>query len=163
MCFYIHKDHIEAKTADKDITCYKVLLVNGNKFWHALRLAPLEAPYRSTLYRLWVTYKSEIIMRGDNTIENGLHSLTNFKQAVHKLEEIERTDMLHSIYKAIIPKNSTYYYDPIKNEYVSNQLRIIEKTSNSYVRAIRKDIADEYKARMEEAHRSQKLQEAPGI
>lgn len=115
MCFYIHRDHRKEKIAEQDIVCYKRLKPIF-LFWGV-------SPFRGFSYRLRKTYKSKIIRSrySSDRIEEGLHSYSDFDQAYY------RTHYDESIYKAIIPKGSTYYYNPEDHEYVSNRLKVIKK------------------------------------
>ncbi len=129
MCFIIHKDHSEPKKAEKDITCYKRLHRN------------YVAPYQNFQYRKDLEYKSTIISYGAS-INEGLHSYSNSYKALYITTPFEFAPytyclkLLLKIFKKIytggdivvickIPKGSTYYYNPIENEYVSDRLKVI--------------------------------------
>lgn len=116
MCFFIHEYHAEKKIANRDITCYKYLYNN------------FRSPYQGKLYRLNKLYKSSIRMIIDfdiiPIITIGLHSYSCKRFAIRqmKAEGI--------LVKGIIPKGSEYYYNPVRHEYVSNQIILQEIIKN---------------------------------
>lgn len=115
MCFIIDPKHPEKKIAKRDITCYKVLNSLATSIY---QLKP---------YELGVLYKQKMedpIKKGlgDAKINIGFHSYSNIKRANLIVLLIG-----NYVYKTIIPKGSEYYYNSMRNEYVSNQIIIKEK------------------------------------
>lgn len=128
MCFQIHSDHKEIKTAEEDITCYKVLRRTGKPFLQFFGLGKYEAPFQDTPYKLKQLNKVELESPRAGMIEIGLHSLITMAEAVRLINlcwgpEVEK----YKIMKAIIPKGSEYYVNPVREEYVSNQLIVIKR------------------------------------
>lgn len=130
MCFYIDSKYPDKQIAKRDITCYKVL-------WNSYRSA-----FRFKLYELDELYKVRIekpyFLSGIYTIDRGFHSYSNLKQAVQERVHIVKLTNCSSCYnkfalqefaivKCIIPKDSEYYYNSERREYVSNQIIIKEK------------------------------------
>lgn len=122
MCFYIHPNHQQMKTATKDIMCFKIL--DSRR----------ESPFRYFYYEFNKLYKSQISfvpnkILGENgkikvlpstKIDTGLHSLISKKAAVRFKRE--RFVYQYLIYEAVIPAGANYYYNPDTGEYVSNRL-----------------------------------------
>lgn len=115
MCFFIHPKHQDLKIATKDIVCWKRLEVTGKN---------IESPYQGTNYYIDSTKASPIEVFG-NSIHVGLHSYSIREQARIKKRKTGRYN--ERIFKAIIPKGSKYYYNPGRNEYVSNKLKIVSQ------------------------------------
>jgi len=118
MCFHIDPKYPEKKIAKRDIPCYKVLQVQ--KFFEEERYA---SPYKLFFYKLGKQEFTEIgkVMEYDY-INEGFHSYSTKKKAGRI-----RFCMNSSIFKAIIPKGSEYYYSSKRKEYVSNSIVIKEK------------------------------------
>ncbi len=112
MCLKIEKN-LEAKVAKSDIRCYKLIKVHRYK--HLVN----QEPFYRTLYRDYIIsigkkYTSDItINRWDDyndEIEEGLHSITNIKDACKLLKhETEHFGYDVHIVSCTIPKGSTYY------------------------------------------------------
>lgn len=138
MCFYLHKDHSEAKVADKDITCYKVLLnLPGNATSIMREIStPFLSPHKHEPYELNQLKEAKIgdvkesIYRFKKKIDEGLHSHSvGLKGWNAVARPLGGNDL--GLFKATIPKGATYYYNPDREEYVSNQL-IVQKELNTY-------------------------------
>lgn len=128
MCFYIHNKHLKEKTAERDITCYKVFSsrdINGNQHGKYIR-----SYYRSFNYKFGTRYELDgyinpiLGAKGDPYMINvGLHSYTSLEKAKKVIQGMA------SYYKKIIipcviPKGSKYYHNPGDREYVSDQIII---------------------------------------
>ena len=115
MCFIIHPDHKEKKTATEDIVCYKILRTD------------LVSIYYNYQYKIGKLAKSSLLYNSFmvDIITDGLHSYSDLIKAQKRRSYSTRT-----IYKAIIPKGAKYYYNPHDKEYVSNQLIIQEEIKN---------------------------------
>lgn len=124
MCFHIHPDYPNPILAEKDITCYKVLLKHpiNKKF---------QSPYQYVPYEIETLIESEIgtphykVWEERNGIDSGLHSFSSIIRAGRYTNQEDN----RRIFKATIPKGSYYYFNPEKKEYVSNKL-IVNRISN---------------------------------
>ncbi len=138
MCLKIRNTK-ESRTlwvANEDITCYKVLDVWGKQ---------IISPYQSFKYKIGKLYKAKLKVapvdkidgihrfKGndkwtDDTIIDfiykGLHSYTSLK-ALNKRQYYNFFG--YNTFKCIIPKGSEFYIDPIRGEYVSNQIIIVKE------------------------------------
>ena len=116
MCFTIDENHRRRKTAKEDITCYKVLI--DREYQHS----NYYSPYYGYKYVLGKLVKSRL-QRPDrhNDINKGLHSHSTLKNA-----NVCR-DYFDVIVTCTIPKGAKYYYNHIKEEYVSNRLIAVER------------------------------------
>ena len=120
MCFKIYKNHPLPKYADKDIICYKVTDNNKIKENNFISIVK-EFKYKyDTLYILDTPLEIELIKHSEKkteyNIEKGFHSYSNYNNASGWIE--------CSIIKCIIPKGSTYYFNPVRQEYVSDKIKI---------------------------------------
>ena len=123
MCFNINLAYPEAKTAEIDIICYKVLEKDDDT---------LVSPYEKELYfKKGNTVIKEVKDFGikDNKIFEGLHSFSSLTSALKSIEIIKEEFYIgdFSIHKAIIPKRTKYYYNPLTEEYVSLKLKVWRK------------------------------------
>ena len=112
MCFVIHKDHPKAKVAEKDIKVYKVLENNRGR---------LISTYQYFKYNPKQLYHSKIVIepwREKLLIDEGLHSFSSLKGVD---DHISCCAWEACVCEFIIPKGSEYYYNPDKQEYVSDQ------------------------------------------
>lgn len=109
MCFYIHRDQPKLKVATRSIRVWK-------RFTETLR-----SPYRLFQYEPDKEYRSDL---GKGTLINqvhaGLHAYTSFDQAWRK--RLRREILL----ECTVPKGATYYWNPSRQEIVSNRLVIKE-------------------------------------
>jgi hypothetical protein len=118
MCFYIHQDHIDAKIAENDITCYKILTRKKNK--------DLVSPYIGSEVILGEKVEQKLERYGFS-IDIGIHSCSTFLSAVKRRFEMwAGTHCCEPgkkiIIKCIIPKGTKYYYNPEDKEYVSEAM-----------------------------------------
>ena len=131
MCFNINSDYPEAQTAETDIICYKVLEKDDDT---------LVSPYEKELYfKKGNTVIKEVKDFGikDNKIFEGLHSFSSLTSALKSIEIIKEEFYISDffihkisdffIHKAIIPKKTKYYYNPLTEEYVSLKLKVWRK------------------------------------
>lgn len=109
MCFYIHHDHNDAKTAKRDITCYKVLIKRGQKY---------EALIFDKFYRIGTKPRPVTLDRWGFGIDRGYHSYSTKRKA--KQHCSWSNDIV--VVEFIIPKGATYYYNPDYKEYVATQI-----------------------------------------
>lgn len=121
MCFIVHFKHREPKIAERDIICYKVLAYKDS--FNSYR-----SPFTDTEYT--INELKEVIMGepSHGNIEEGLHSYASIKKAGILAKRRWKS---RSVFKAIIPKGSTYYYNPYHQEYVSSQLKVSRKSLRS--------------------------------
>ena len=124
MCFNINSDYPEAQTAETDIICYKVLERDDDT---------LVSPYEKELYfkkRNTVIKEVKDFGIEDNKIFEGLHSFSSLTSALKSIEIIKEEFYIgdFSIHKAIIPKRTKYYYNPLTEEYVSLKLKVWRKS-----------------------------------
>ena len=124
MCFNINLAYPEAKTAEIDIICYKVLERDDDT---------LVSPYEKELYfkkRNTVIKEVKDFGIEDNKIFEGLHSFSSLTSALKSIEIIKEEFYIgdFSIHKAIIPKRTKYYYNPLTEEYVSLKLKVWRKS-----------------------------------
>lgn len=127
MCFDVHPDHREPKTAESDIPCVKVLLTVPNQDGSN---GPLKSPFFAAVYVPDQTMESEIStmkQKHPRYIEEGLHSFTPEKLLTTPGEEpinVWSNKHVSVKYNAVIPKGATYYHNPKHHEYVSDKLMI---------------------------------------
>lgn len=131
MCFHIHPDHREPKTADSDIPCFKMLVPNpyyGNE-------NTLVSPYKREPYipgspevkcaNIGTPYRvvEPVLAYTGDFIDEGLHSFSTDMVPIDSKYLIPPGMRL---YNAVIPNGSTYYHNPKLKEYVSNRLVVKE-------------------------------------
>ncbi len=114
MCFVIHKDHVRKKIAKQDILCYKTIFRDGS------------ALIQDYIYEQGVL-NPMIKLKKDNCftvvkIEAGYHSYSNsdVKPQVLQYSRLEEYDVYTAAFK--IPKGTGYYFNPEKQEYVSETI-----------------------------------------
>lgn len=121
MCFYISKKHPNKKIATKNITCYKILNGNFTSYYHGL-------PYKAHLLvtskigkpkKYWPSIYEQI--------EKGLHSYSSVSSCINKRWGVYFYAKDLIIVKCIIPAGSEYYYNEQREEYVSNQIIMVEE------------------------------------
>ena len=120
MCFEIHSRYPKPRTAKKDIVCYKSVYAT---FDDDGEYREFYSVYQTFLYRIGTEYSlgKELKVRDGLSIDEGFHSFSNKK----KLKPWNTDEFAHL--KCIIPAGSTYYYDPLDREYVSDRIRIVEE------------------------------------
>ena len=131
MCFHIHPEHKEEKTAIEDIVCYKH---SDKRIRNFLFRKIFISDFQKFRYRFNKLYKldKKIVVRYsmvrcgcqyDKTgaIHEGFHSYAKLPEFPPRLV------------KCIIPKGSQYYYNPFgSGEYVSNQIIIKNKMKSHW-------------------------------
>jgi len=116
MCFNIHTDHREVKTAEEDIVCYKFMDYDERTGYHY-------APYMSTKYNYGMIYadptlKDEFEMEVEGySINEGIHSYTNRERC-----QSEKSSSYQTIIEVVIPKGTKYYLNPYNQQYVSTKV-----------------------------------------
>lgn len=114
MCFEIHPKCPKARTAEKDIVCYK----EGYRHTDGT-FSPF---YKSSFYyRLGEVTKLPWKWRrwpveSEDTICIGFHSYSNKKRLGSYIDHV----------KCIIPKGAHYFYNPEAGEYVSDRIIVQE-------------------------------------
>ena len=130
MCLVIKKSKHprgEAKTAKRNIVCYKVLKCNDDMFFTPV---------------LWVSVSHYILSNEDfvadrfvdkmddlvfeNEVHYGIHSYRNIFITLFRLARMKRVSKDYFIYKCIIPKGSRYWIGH-KFEYASDRIRFKKK------------------------------------
>lgn len=92
--------------AKEDITCYKVVFLEGNKllsFYYGFEYI------LNNLYTTGILYIRDIIEEDYICIERAFHSYTSLDHAMKFLQEHEISDAV--IVKCIIPKGAKFYQD----------------------------------------------------
>lgn len=105
------------QTAKEDITCYKVVFLEGNKI---LSLYQCFEYILNNLYTTVISYTRDVVEEDYICIERAFHSYTSLDYAMRFLQA-------HAIYgaavvKCIIPKGTKFYQD--YECYASNQIII---------------------------------------
>ena len=128
MCWETRLKECQIKrTAVNDIQVYKIL--RERRTWILNRIKYI-SPYYDRRYKLNKIYKSRLELDSQTRedvliIKKGLHSFTNLQHAEYYRAAGEPYCETWIIFKAIIPKRSTYYTNEI-GEIVSNKLKIVE-------------------------------------
>lgn len=122
MCLEI-KENQKSLIAKKDITCYKLVVVNND--------GNLTTLFQKTSVILGNNYNSSI-ERYYNTIEKGIHSFTKLKEAKEFLKIIKDETTRVRIVKCIIPKDSLYFNGMFNNykSMASNQILYTKEIIN---------------------------------
>jgi hypothetical protein len=123
MCFKINKNYPKALTAEHDIECYKVMKIPYVSYFESLRYK-LNTLYNETIQ---IVYQNDEDIDGDTKgyIEDGFHSYAHRFNANEFIENfVQNKKIFVDIVVCIIPKGAKYYYNPIDEEYVSNQIII---------------------------------------
>jgi hypothetical protein len=116
MCFEIDEQHKEKKIAEKDITCYKLIIKNQNE---------LKTPFMGSVINFGDTVEAYLEIF-KYFVEDGIHSYTSFGKAFAvKMRLI--TDGWASpgkliIIKSVIPKGAEYFFNSYDKEYVSSKM-----------------------------------------
>ena len=126
MCLFTHLG--EARTANKDITCYKIVYPGDSQETPSDVFKSLMMKFH---YKIGVTYEEpefnvtseepdfEIDDKKGREVHKGFHSYRKLSEAAYWVSG------RHAILKCVIPAGSKYYYDPNKNYYCSNKLKIV--------------------------------------
>ena len=113
MCFEIHAGYKEPFVAKKDVVCYKVMKTGDNGTYVSF--------HRYFAYEKNKTYNLEEPMKiYFNEIEYGFHSFTSYNKACSRSNN-------DPVIKCVIPKGSTYYYNPCDKEYVADSILILKE------------------------------------
>ena len=118
MCFRIHEDSPSQQIAKTDIICYKRLR-KGKKYF--------TSPCQGFKYEKGECYYEDNMticedFCGNKIIEQGLHSYSCPRQAKHMRYSFGTES--EKIVKCVIPEGAIYYYNPRREEYVSEYLII---------------------------------------
>ena len=131
MCFIIREKQ-RLKIAKKDITCYKVVKLKGiNQYKGVLKSYVKNFKYDlNTLYpkidnfEISIHYYNTLkYSKNRGVINEGYHSFSNYNKAIGWLNPFVDSIVI----KCIIPKGSKYFYDPIGEECVSDQIKTLGK------------------------------------
>lgn len=113
MCFYIRKGQTEAKIAEEDIHCFKVLDVIVRRKKKTYR-----SPSQWSHWKLGVVKGSRMLIRTASTsIDEGLHSYKTPRPRAWLMGGNRK------IFRAIIPKGTRYWDN--RSEYVSKNLKVV--------------------------------------
>ena len=128
MCFTIHDSNRNILTAKKDITCYKVIRLYGNQLRGVYQQSYHYKVDKTLSVRGWEDETSKIIRAQLGSIHKGFHS--------HSAQRpVKRMWMCGcKVYKCTIPKGALYLYNPIKQQYVSNKLILVEEMDKNKIR-----------------------------
>lgn len=133
MCLYLENNEVNAKIAEKDIKCYKVIkrLDDGS----------YETPYRNYPIEIGETYESRLILdEGYNfpKIEIGLHSFKSLKFCKKNIATLKFlipfNENEYFIAECIIPKGGEYYegkFNVFPNCYASNKIKYVKIIDNN--------------------------------
>lgn len=119
MCFNTSPSQTIAKTATKDIECYKI-------FKRSLTTNTITSPYRGNRWSKGRIKSAPLMPTGDNniqvqygTISSGLHSFRDITAAIdYRGHDFPRL----GIYRCIIPKGARYWTNA--TQHVSDKLYI---------------------------------------
>ena len=115
MCFIIHPNHPDVKIATEDLICLKQLEKRGHYYTSPIQNMKYFTEYRKTPKEISINKFS----KRNVEINEGLHSHNKYN------------NYYALFFKAIIPKGTKFYYNPMTNEYVSLKL-IVDITPVSY-------------------------------
>lgn len=116
MCFYIHKDHASPKIATEDI----ITLKTGRR----KNLIPFtfKAVHMNFRYVRWKKQPQVSLRIYHDEIDAGYHSRSN-------IEAMRRLDKKGGLKVMKIPKGATYYFNPTREEYVSDTIIYMGRAS----------------------------------
>jgi len=123
MCFEIHADHSEVKVATEDIVCYKFFTPHTLGVDYFTPFQRVRVPKKSLM-------ESEL---GQTDLDHswelslGIHSLTTLDEALAYRTRVLSHSCKAIYVKCVVPKGSTYYFNPDTNQYVSNKLQLGEE------------------------------------
>lgn len=111
MCFLIHKNHTEPKTARTDKVCYK-----------RVEKTPTRRTYLSEiLKKIYCTGRENekvVLFPHRGKIDVGYHSYNSPDLALYRRD---------CVVECVIPKGTKYYYNPEYGEYVSETIIVKRK------------------------------------
>ena len=110
MCFYKNSSSERAKTAKKNIQCFKVLQRNGKS---------LIQDFKYDLSKTKI-YSVKKFTHDDDSINQGFHSYSTLTQAKW------RDGCGWFVKPFIIPKGTKYYYNKDREEYVSLAIKYVK-------------------------------------
>ena len=147
MCFNIHKDNKEPYTAQHDISCYKVMYNKRDRDTGEPIPNAYTSHFMSFTYEKGQTYQIEIertkLWNYDSflpaalqlpklnppgsadTIDKGFHSFTTLDEALRNVDDFAQPRSTR-IVSCRIPKGATYYFNPDDEQYVSDQIAIVD-------------------------------------
>ena len=116
MCFHIHKKHLTKKIAIKDIICYKKFSIDYENHRRIVGIYRAEFLWWDIRRKSNTVHKKTILDTPtyNGRLYSGFHSYSN-KKALHDYN-------CGITYECIIPKGAEYYYNPMWQEYISNEL-----------------------------------------
>ena len=114
MCFHIHSSYLEELTAKEDIACYKLLYPSLRSICEGYQYS------LNTIFELNHDLRVDQDQDYGGTITKGYHSYTTIEATLAS----NLRHSMHEIFACIIPSGSKYYYNPDREEYVSNQIII---------------------------------------
>jgi len=121
MCFSVHQNHRQPKTAKRDIVCYKTLLKGNVSVIQDFkyRIGKRYVLADGLADGLHVTVNLSLSMGGDIAV--GFHSYSSMRKTKAHVSRMKLP------YRCVIPKGSTYYFNPSRHEYVSDSIKIVSK------------------------------------
>lgn len=125
MCFIIDRSSPNPLIADRDITCYKEGILKRRDDPEQVFVSPIQG-YIYRFQELQPEVKLGPIQKGSIYIYEGYHS---YHPCHTILQSFTSGVDLRVLAKCIIPKGSTYYYNPWYLEYVSNRIVVLEVIS----------------------------------
>jgi hypothetical protein len=134
MCFTIHKDYKKPIIAEEDIKCYKLVApakysgisyLLSHKMWET----HFFSRYHQFLYEIGRTYEMEQDLWEEKEVyitterkRYGFHSYTSpVSPMLHRDHDQEEIILM----EFVIPQGSEFYYDPEREEYISNKIQCI--------------------------------------
>lgn len=127
MCFYLHRALPEPQIATRSI-----------RVWKRFNKKNLKSPYRGFQYERDKEYSlsTDLTEKYDfrmdvRIITDGFHAYTSRQKAEN------HRGLIETVIECTVPKGSVYYWNPVRQEIVSNRIRIsaIKRTrpARSYV------------------------------
>ena len=136
MCFYTNENYKKILIADKDIVCYKfVKIIEGmspikNRQEVSSSKILMRSKVRNFSYCLDRVYVQKFRkMKRPTEVEYGFHSYIKLARQMrwHTPKALSTLKSLKPLYvKCIIPEGTKYYYNPSKNQYVSEKIKIVK-------------------------------------
>jgi len=118
MCFVVRKNQTKVQVTDKDIVCWKHVYPDGED---------CTSEFRGFEYKKGKLNQQDALKEkeynANEGLDEGFHSFLKRLAADYWWEARLR--------KFIIPKGSRYLIDPIKDEYISNQIIMARKKKSS--------------------------------
>lgn len=126
MCFEIHPDHSEVKVATEDIVCYKFFTPHTLGVDYVTPFQRVRVPKKSLMES--ELGQTDFDFRLDRSwVSLGIHSLTTLDEALAYRARVLSHSFITIYVKCVVPKGSTYYFNPDTNQYVSNKLQLGEE------------------------------------